>query len=638
MAKSQLVTGAAEALKDLGNAQKAAGSLQEAIASYRRSLETEPDYIPALYNLGLALRELERFDEAEACFRRVVEIDFLDVDALLHLGALLRRRMQLVEAGQTFRRALRLAPENAHLWMHLGDAGVASFTEGSLRESEKCFRKAVELRPDLGDAHHALGNVHSLNGRHDEALRSHREALRLQPDSAAFRAAVLTEMQRLCDWGRLDELCGQLRQSVVAQPGQPVHPFNLLSIPSTRAEQLACAQNYSRAIAAAVSRQRQRLDFRFDRPRKPRRRIGYLSAEFHLHATAFLAAELFELHDRGRFEVFAYSYGPDERSPIRGRLERAFDRFVDIRALSDVEAARAIHGDEIDILVDLKGYTFRARSEIVALRPAPLQVSYLGYPGTMGAEFVDYLVGDCFVTPPAHAEHYGEKLVLMPASYQVNDRRRAVGPTPSRQAMGLPEQGVVFCCFNQSYKILPRVFAAWMRMLQAVPGSVLWFLEWNSSAPRNLRSEAVKLGIDPGRLFFSPTTSLESHLARMRLADLFLDTFPCNAHTTASDALWAGLPLLTCAGDTFASRVAGSLLHAVGLTELVARSLAEYEALGIRLARGRDQLAALRAKLVRDRDSAALFDTPRFVRHLETAYEEMWRIHVSAGKPRLIEV
>ncbi len=632
------MTGEAEVLKNEGNARKAAGDLLGAAERYRRALQAQPDYVAALYNLGIALRELEEFEEAEACFRRVLAIDARDVDALFNLGALLRRRSSLGEAEQVLRRAVELAPGNAHLWLYLGQLGIERYTDESLREAAQCLRRATELQPALAEAHHGLGNVHGFEGRHDEALRAFQQALRLDPDNVGYCAAVLTEKQRLCEWEGLDGLCVQVRRSVMQRPAQPLPPFMMLSIPSSGAEQLRCARNYAQSIEAGAARERQRLNFRFDSPPKRRRRIGYLSAEFHAHATAYLTAELFELHDRSRFEIFAYSYGPEERSATRDRLKRTFDKFVDIRALSDAEAARAIHGDGIEILVDLKGYTFRARPEIAALRPAPVQVSYLGYPGTMGAGFIDYLVGDRFVTPAAAAAHYSEKLVLMPNSYQANDRRRVIGARSSRPELGLPEDGFVFCCFNQSYKILPNVFAAWMRVLGAVPRSVLWLLEWNASLARNLRREAAKLGVDPARLAFSPLTSVELHLARMQSADLFLDTFPVNAHTTASEALWAGLPVLTCAGDTFVSRVAESVLNAVGLAQLVTRSLPSYEALAIRLAGAPSELQAMRNALAYSRAGGALFDTPRFVRHLEQAYEEMWRNHASGAGPRLIEV
>jgi protein O-GlcNAc transferase len=584
------------------------------------------------------LHETDRFDEAETCFRRVVAIEPSDADALFHLGALLHGRMRLEEAALTFRRALQHDPDNPHLWMRLGDVGIARLTNGSLREAAECFRKALELQPGLANAHFTLGHVHHFEGRLDEAVRSYQAALKLEPETVAFGASLLTEMQQLCDWSRLGELCESQRRSAVEHPEQPVQPFGLLSIPSTPMEQLACAQNFARSLAGSVASDRKRLAFGFDRAPQKRRRVGYLSADFHAHATAYLAAELFELHDRSRFEVFAYSYGPDERSPIRARMQRSFDRFVDVGSLSHAEAAAAIHADGVEILVDLKGYTIHARPEIMALRPAPLQVNYLGYPGTMGADFIDYLVGDRFISAVERAGDYSEKLVLMPDSYQVNDRRRPIAERPSRQALGLPENGFVFCCFNQTYKILPDIFAVWMRMLGAVPGSVLWLLELNPWAAQNLRREASARGVDPSRLVFAPLLPLSEHLGRLSAADLFLDTLPVNAHTTASDALWAGLPLLTCAGETFASRVAGSLLAAVGVPELITRSLAEYEALGLRLVRAPGELAALRRRLSRNRDTAPLFDTPRLVHHLETAYETMWRIHRSGGAPRLIEI
>ncbi|MEW6690858.1 MAG: tetratricopeptide repeat protein, partial [Pseudomonadota bacterium] len=558
-----------------------------------------------------------------------------DVEALFHLGALLQRRMRLEEAAEVFGQALRRAPADAQLWVHLGDVGIARFTDGSLRDAARCFEKALALQPELSIAHFGLGRVHGLEGRHDQAVRCLAQAYRLEPDSVACLAELIGEMQRVCDWPRLEELFGRLR-GAIGQADEPFDPFLLLSMPSTRREQLACARAYARSISAQARGVVQSRARRGDASRK-KLRLGYLSAEFHAHATAYLTAELFELHDRRRFEVAAYSYGPDDGSAMRARLRRAFDRFVDLRALSDAEAADAIRADGVDILLDLKGYTFRARPGIAALRPAPVQVSYLGYPGTMGAEFIDYLVGDRVVTPVEHAGDYTEKLVLMPDCYQVNDRRRAVAATPSRGALGLPE-GFVFCCFNQSYKILPEVFSAWMRLLQAVPGSVLWLLEWNPATADNLRREADAHGIPAERLAFAPQLPLAEHLGRLAAADLFLDTCPYNAHTTASDALWAGLPVLTCSGETFASRVAGSLLHAVGLPELVTHSLPEYEALALRLARAPAELAALRGKLQRSRETAALFDTPRYVRNLEKAYEAMWATHSAGGVPRPIEL
>jgi protein O-GlcNAc transferase len=339
-----------------------------------------------------------------------------------------------------------------------------------------------------------------------------------------------------------------------------------------------------------------------------------------------LAAGLFELHDRSGFEVVAVSYGEDDGSPMRRRLEHAFERFLDVRARSDAQAAALLREMEIDIAVDLKGFTAGARPGILAQRPAPLQASYLGFPGTLGVPFIDYLIADRIVVPESEQACYAEKLVYLPECYQVNDASRAVAErTPAREEAGLPARGLVFCCFNNNYKILPETFACWMRLLREVPGSVLWLLKDSDAARANLEREARDAGIDPARLVFAARLPHAEHLARHRLADLFLDTLPYNAHTTASDALWAGLPVLTCTGTSFAGRVAASLLHAVGLPELVTRTRTDYEQLALALARDPQRLESLKEKLERNRKTAVLFDTARFARALETAYRTMWQ-------------
>jgi predicted O-linked N-acetylglucosamine transferase (SPINDLY family) len=514
--------------------------------------------------------------------------------------------------------------------------GSEQFQSGRLVEADENLRKAIELQPDNAAALHNLGNVQSMRGARAEALRFYEAALRLRPGDAVIAEAMLCEAQRMCDWGRFEELSEIRRRSVFEGAVRPANPFSLLSIVSTRAEQLQCARDFAQNQLGAVAQVRSR--FEFGREVRGKLRIGYLSSDFHKHPVACLIAELFELHDRRRFEIVAYSYGPDDGSPIRARLKRAFDRFTDIGAMSDGAAANAIYAGGADILVDLTGYTQHGRTGIVALRPAPVQVNYLGYPGTMGAEFIDYLIADRFLIPAGHAADYSEKLVLLPGSYQVNDRKRPVAATPPRRELGLPENGFVFCCFNHTYKILPETFSVWMRLLEAVPGSILWLLESNPWAGENLRREARIRGVDPDRLVFAPPLPMDRHLGRLAAADLFLDTTPYNAHTTASDALWAGLPVLTAPGDTFASRVAGSLLTAVGLPELIAGSMESYEALALQFARERERLAALRGKLARNRDAAPLFDTPRFARNLESAYEIMWRQYQSGDGPRAIEL
>ncbi len=373
-------------------------------------------------------------------------------------------------------------------------------------------------------------------------------------------------------------------------------------------------------------------------PRPPhvggRIRLGYLSGDFHQHATAQLAVGLFERHDRHRFEVVAYSYGPDDGSPMRGRLARAFDRFVDVRTLSHRQAAERIHRDEIDILIDLKGYTHGARPMIAAFRPAPVQVSYLGYPATMGADFIDYILVDRSVVPASEHGFFSEQLVYLPVCYQANDARRDPPAPTSRSDWHLPDQGLVLCCFNNSYKLSPTIFDIWMRLLAGTPGSVLWLLATNELAQANLRKEAEARGVDPKRLVFAPVVPSAAHIERHRHADLFLDTAPCNAHTTASDALWGGLPVLTLSGGSFAGHVAGSLLAAVGMSELITTSLEQYEATARALIREPDRLCRLRGKIAARRDVNSLFDVAKLTGAIEGAYERMWQRHLSGEKPQ----
>jgi predicted O-linked N-acetylglucosamine transferase (SPINDLY family) len=365
-----------------------------------------------------------------------------------------------------------------------------------------------------------------------------------------------------------------------------------------------------------------------------RLRIAYLSADFHNHATAQLAIELFERHDRTRFDICAISFGPDDGTAMRAACVAAFETFLDARAMSDEAIAAWMRGKEIDIAVDLKGFTTGARERVFALRPAPLMVNYLGFPGTLGTEVYDYILADAVVAPMAMQPFFAETIVHLPGSYQPNDSRRGVPETSlSRAEAGLPQTGFVFASFNNSYKITPAVFDVWMRLLAATQGSALWLLDDNALATANLRKEAAARGIDPARLVFAPRVGPNAHLARQRLADLFLDTQPCGAHTTASDALWMGLPIVTCLGGAFAGRVAASLLHAVGLADLVAPDLAAYERLALELARDPGRLAAIRARLETERYRLPLFDADRYRRGVEAAYETMWARHQRGDPP-----
>ena len=451
---------------------------------------------------------------------------------------------------------------------------------------------------------------------------------------------LVHQLQTIAQWDDLKSLSERvvaLMSSGAERSDETVaNPFYLLSLPTmTTAEQqlIGARQWVERELKLTASPARER-SMPGILENKTKFKIGYLSGDFRAHAVAYLIAELIEKHDRGRFEIFGYSSGPDDHSPTRQRLMNAFDRFVDVREMSDADAVRMIEGDEIDILVDLSGHTKDARTKILGLRPAPIQVNYLGYPGTIGASFMDYILVDDFVVPPEEQPYYAEKLVFLPGCYQVNDSRREIAEhTPSRADCGLPETAFVFCCFNNNYKITPDLFDVWMRLLQVVPKSVLWLFESHPLATANLRREAEIRGVSSERLIFAKPRPLADHLARHRLADLFLDTIPYNAHTTASDALWAGCPLLTMSGETFASRVAGSLLRAIGLPELITSSLADYERRALDLARDKDLLDTLRGRLQSHRSTTTLFDSGLFARNIEKAFQTMWEIHASGSGP-----
>jgi predicted O-linked N-acetylglucosamine transferase (SPINDLY family) len=421
----------------------------------------------------------------------------------------------------------------------------------------------------------------------------------------------------LCDWRNFEPASAALRSWV--RGGKIVAPIMFVAVPSTPAEQLQCAQSW---VAHS---------FRTPAPRSPgqarrrdRIRLGYLSADFHQHATSQLMAGVFEHHDRARFEVSAISIGPDDGLQMRRRIEAAVDRFVDAKQHGDADIADLISSLEIDLLVDLKGYTQDARTGILAMRPAPIQVNYLGFPGTIGAGFIDYIIADRTVIAEQDFAAYAEKVVWMPDSYQANDRTRAIADVPPmRAAHGLAEDAFVFCCFNDNYKITPDTFSSWMRILTAVESSVLWLFEDNAKAADNLRREAAERGVAPERLVFARRLPTAEHLARHRCADLFLDTLPYGAHTTASDALWTCLPVVTCLGETFAGRVGASLLHAIGLPELVTATPTAYEHLAIALARDPQRLTAIRAKLAIHRLRTPLYDTEQFTRDIEAAYAAM---------------
>ena len=651
----QIKPDVAEAWHGRGNALHALGRLQEALASYERALEINPRYPEALYNRGVTLHELGRATEAIESYNRSLELRPRYPAALYNRGLALHRLKRFTDALESYDRALGIKPDYFEVYNNRGNtlqelrrtsealnsynhalrlnplSAEAYCNQGNVlqdlrhcEEALQCYERALQLEPDFAAAHYNRGNTLRELERFAEASDSYARTLQLQPKHHWAYGNWLHAKGRECRWNQLSAQITELLARI--EQGQPVSPpLFLLALTDTPAQQRHAAEIWVREICppslALPGIPRGGRDARI--------RLGYYSADFHSHATAHLAAGLFEEHDRERFHVVAFSFGPDVREdPMRKRLSEAFDEFVTVRTMSDLEVAQLSRDLGIDIAVDLKGFTLDERTRIFAHRAAPVQVSYLGYPGTMGAPYIDYLIADPVLIPEGSRQHYSEKIAYLPHSYQVNDRQRPIAERPfARAELGLPAQGFVFCCFNNAYKITPGTFTAWMRILASVPGSVLWLLQDSPGAAENLRREAQARGVDAARLVFAGRMPLPEHLARHRVADLFLDNLPYNAHTTASDALWAGLPVLTCLGESFAGRVAGSLLNAVGLPELVTTTLEQYEALAIELATQAQRLGALRTRLAGNRLRAPLFDTALFTRHLENAYLQMYQRH-----------
>jgi len=641
------------------------GRITEAQQIYRQIIDLQPNNAGALHLLGLCHHQLGEHATAIALIRQSIALAPNNYIAQNNLGATLLAARKPEAALDAFEQALKLNPEYHEAWNNRGNAlaelyrldkALASYDRaaqlgnqspvlhfnranllqllGRLDESSDEYRKALALAPQSKEAWHNFGALQEKLGHLDDAQLSYERVLQLDPTACYTRGRLLYTRLLRNDWRGLDALTNQLIEATEAGK-LATEPYLLLTIQTSLEQQLLCAHAY------AADKYPDSVKGLMGRPQRShkRLRIGYFSADFHNHATAHLIAEVFEQHDRSRFELVGFSFGPPSNDDWRLRLTKSFDQFLDVRSLSDREIAEQVIAQEIDIAVDLKGYTQNARTGIFTWRPAPIQVNFLGYPGTMGANYFDYLIADHVVISPEQVPFYSEKIAYLPDTYQPNDSTKRIDPVcPSRSVLGLPDEGFVFCCFNNSYKITPDVFDVWMRLLRQVEGSVLWLLDSNAAAMANLRREAISRNIAPERLVFAPRRPLSEHLARHRAADLFLDTFHYNAHTTASDALWAGLPVLTRAGQTFSSRVAASLLKAVGLPELITTTAEAYEALALGLAHDAQRLAGLHERLATNRLTWPLFDSARYTRNLETAYTKMWERHLAGLPPDHIVV
>jgi protein O-GlcNAc transferase len=618
-----------DALFNSGVAHHALNRLGDAAEIYRQTLALAPGHVAAHYNLGNALKAQNLTVEAVAAYDSALSIDPSHGPAHNNRGVALQQLRRIEEAIESYRRSLAIDPANADAWNNIGNALRET---GRLDEAIAAFDNAIAQRPSFAAAHNNLGNAYRDRGDIERAIAAYQDALAAAPGWSSVIAQKLHQQAQICDWRAFDEFAAIGDRLGTVSGAVP--PFTLLNFEDAPERQLArsrlwASETYGACERAAPLKQQS----------VGKMKIGYFSADFHDHATMYLMIGLFRAHDRARFDIHIYSYGTINAGSMRDELIAHVDSFTDVASMSDVEIAELARRDAIDIAVDLKGYTIQNRTGLFRHRPAPVQISFLGYPGSLGADFMDYIVADPVVIPSMDCNLYTEKAIFLPHSYQPNDDRRPISATNTTRAdHGLPEDRFVFCCFNNSYKIAPAEFGIWMRLLGQIEGSVLWLLGSNRRAEENLRNEATRRGIAGDRIIFAGLCPLPEHLARHRHADLFLDTFNYNAHTTASDALWAGLPVLTKAGRQFPARVGASLLTAVGLPHLITRTADHYERLALELARSPDRLDDIRRQLAQNRADAALFDTALFARHLEAGYTAAFERHANGLAPEHIRI
>ena len=600
----------ADGCTNYGLVLKALGRLDEAEVHQRRALALRPNEPEVLSNLSTTLHAAGKFGEAESLLLRAISLDENSAGLQVNLGSVLLSQRKTQEAVDRFELAVSL---DARLVRAHANLGVALYRLERLEEAAASCRLALEVDPNDAETHNNLGVILHELGRPYEAMKSFAQAVEMKTDVAMAEAHLVHQRQRVCEFLAPDLQIHAANHLGIT--GNPIRPFLALSWADNPEQHLLRARAYCNEEYKAAP---QSLPVKPAVP-PPRLKIGYFSADFHDFPGMYLMAGLLESHDRERFEVYAFSYGPDRDDAMRRRIVAAVDHFIDIREMSTQEAVDLSRKHGIDIALHRNGHTKGSRTELFQHRLAPVQVSYLGYPGTLGADFIDYLVADPVVIPEKERQHYCEKIIYLPDTYQPNDNTRHIAETSTTRAdFNLPEDAFVFCCFNHNYKISPREFDIWMRLLGNVEGSVLWLLNSNVWAVMNLKKEAERRGIDPSRLIFAEKIPHAEHLARHKHADLFVDTFNYNAHTTASDALWTGLPVVTKQGRQFAARVAASLLTAVGLPELITESEEDYERLILNLAQDRQQLSAIKATLEENRRTEPLFDTQRYTRYLET--------------------
>ena len=592
-----------------GVALRGLGRLDESIEAAKEALRLRPDYADALVSLGTSLAQAGRWDEARVACRQALALQPNSPVAAVTLGTINAHEGKIQRALELFGFAISVRPDYADAYRF---AGMLLQRIGRFDEAIACFERSAELEADSAEDFLALGHALASKRRYAEAISALDRAIELEPDNSFAEVQRLHMLCWQCDWNEIAKSADRLQ--LLGVEGQAASPFGMLPLDDDPSRHRIRSERFAEHLFGEILP----MPRIAARPRDNGKiRLGYVSADFHNHATAQLTARLFELHDKSAFEVHAFSHGPNTGDSMRSRLVGAFDGFHDISALDDEVAAQLIRDAGIDVAIDLKGYTEGQRLGILARRPAPIQISYLAYPGTTGAPFIDYLVADPWVIPASERDAYSECLIVLPHCYQPTDNRRPIGERPSRGQAGLPDDGFVFACFNHRWKIGPREFDCWAELLRRVDGSLLWLLSAGATAEANLRREIGERGIDPGRLVFAPYLPQSEHLARLGLADLFLDTFNYGAHTTASDALWAGVPVVTCAGRGFATRVATSIVHAAGLSELAASTHSDYFDIALGLAQEPARLESIRQRIARTRETVPIFDSESYARHFE---------------------
>jgi predicted O-linked N-acetylglucosamine transferase (SPINDLY family) len=602
----------------------------DAIISYNKALSIKPDYVEANYNLGNAFKKLGEIEAATFYFKKAISYNANYTQAYNNLGNILHQEGRIDEAIRMFQKAISINPSLAETYCNLGYAFIE---KNNINKAILALKKSIHLNPNFFQSYLNLGNIFSDEDQIINAIDMYNKALSIKPDFELVRSKRLHQLANICNWKAIEE--DRLFISQLGTQKQFTTPWSLLSLEDNpqnhrkRSEIFAKIKFPQKSIPfiAPISKFNKRI------------RVGYFSSDFYDHATMSLISKVFSLHNREKFEIYIYSYDLDKKDEIKTNLIKSVDVFDDVSLMSDKDIALLARQDQIDIAVDLKGYTRNNRSGILAYRAAPIQVNYLGYPGTMGTDFIDYLIADSTIIPKEYRDYYSEKIIYMPHSYQPTNNSRLISPkVVTKSDMGLPEDSFIFCCFNNSYKITSIEFDIWMRLLKKVDGSVLWLLQTNEWAEINLKKEAEKREVNPDRIIFAKKIAQSEHLARQKLADLFLDTFNVNAHTTASDALWGGLPVLTMIGKGFPARVAASLLNALGLPELITDNEKDYEYLALELASNPEKLTKIKNKLIMNRMSKPLFNTEIYTKHLENGYQQVYQNYIEGNKPKTINI